>query len=68
MVLVEKSAAETEVSVALPPPIDPNMMFGGYQPQIIGPNTVKFKLNAPLTEAEAKISELIRAELGKLAA
>jgi phosphoesterase RecJ-like protein len=68
MALIEKSPTETEVTVALPLAIDPNPIFGGFRPQVVGPNTIRFAYPAPLTETEAKISELIRIELNKLAA
>ncbi len=68
LLLVEQSTTETRVYCQLPLTLNPSMIFGGFQPKIIGPHMVRFTLDKPIGEAQAQILDLLKNEANKLAA
>ena len=64
--LKEESAQEVSVYCHSVFPINLTALFGRFNPRLIDPQTIKFKINLPMAEAEAQVVKLISDEVQKL--
>jgi nanoRNase/pAp phosphatase (c-di-AMP/oligoRNAs hydrolase) len=66
MFLKEDSSNNTTAYLYTILPINLSMIFTAYSPQSAGPQTVKFNVNKPITEAENELVALLQNQIEKL--
>ncbi|MGE5297977.1 MAG: DHH family phosphoesterase [Acidobacteriaceae bacterium] len=66
LLMVESSPNQTLVYCQLPSVIDPQLLFGGFSPEMVGPQVVKFLIESPLIQAEELLIPSLITEVTRL--